>query len=46
MEMVGVGKSFSRDGAKRFNFFLQESTDALKEEAVSTVDTCGLMKAR
>jgi len=42
----GMGQSFRRDGAKRFNFFLHEGIDTLKGEAVSTIDTCGLMKTR
>lgn len=41
-----MGKSFRREGAKRFNCFLHEGTDTLKGEAVSTIDTCGLMETR
>ena len=41
MGRVGVGKSFRREGAKRFNFFLPEGIDILKGEAVSIIDTCG-----
>lgn len=42
----GMHKSFRRDEAKRFNFFLHEGIVTRKGEAISIRDTCGLMKAR